>query len=84
MEPAAVIADVEAGIFDGVNSANNNAAGALLWSLPNLDLLPGQTTQFTVDLVPDPGTLGLIPLGAFCCSFRGAGSERSFTHKSSG
>jgi hypothetical protein len=49
-----------------VNSANNNAAGALLWALPNLDLLPGQTTQFTVELVPEPGTLGLILSGAFC------------------
>jgi hypothetical protein len=63
--PAAVIADVEAGIFNGVNSANNNAAGALSWTLPNLDLLPGQTTQFTVELVPEPGTLGLILFGGF-------------------
>jgi hypothetical protein len=64
--PLAVIADVQAGIFNGVNSANNNAAGALAWNIPNLNLLPGQTTQFTVELVPEPGTLGLILLGALC------------------
>jgi hypothetical protein len=64
--PPAVIADIQAGTFNGVFSANNNAAGALSWTIPNLNLLPGQTTQFTVELVSEPGTLGLILLGAFC------------------
>jgi hypothetical protein len=61
--PATVIADVAAGTFNGVNSSPNNAAGALAWNLPSLNLLPGQTTQFTVELVPEPGTLGLILFG---------------------
>jgi hypothetical protein len=64
--PSAVIADVEAGTFNGVNSANNNAAGALSWTISSLNLLPGQTTQFTVELVPEPGTPGLILFGACC------------------
>jgi hypothetical protein len=47
-----------------VNSANNSAAGALSWAIPNLNLLPGQNTQSTVELVPEPETPGLILFGA--------------------
>jgi hypothetical protein len=68
--PAAVIADIQAGTFNNVNSANNNSAGALAWNIANLNLLPGQSTTFTVELVPEPATVALMLSGAlflFAC-----------------
>jgi hypothetical protein len=61
--PTDVITDIQSGTFNGVNSSSNNVAGALAWNLSGFTLQPGQTTQFTIELVPEPGSLALILVG---------------------
>ena len=59
--PEDVIADIYAGSFNGVDSAPMNAAGALAWNLGDLQSL--ESTQFTVELVPEPGTTSMLLFG---------------------
>jgi hypothetical protein len=62
--PLDVIDDIQAFAFNGVNSSNNNSAGALVWTVNGLNLGQGDSTQFTIELVPEPGTVGLFLVGA--------------------
>ena len=60
--PSSVFTDVNLGAnLNGTNSANNNAAGALAWTVSSIG--SGQTQAFTLELVPEPETIALMALG---------------------
>jgi hypothetical protein len=52
---------------DGATSRAMNSAGALSWTKGGLNLTNGQSQSFTVELVPEPATFGLIVAGGLLC-----------------
>ena len=51
----------------GQTTAAMDSAGALSWSVTGLSLTNGQSQGFTIELVPEPATFGLILIGGIVC-----------------